>query len=87
MRIFDINDAKAQLSTLVDHAAHGDGFVIAVDGNPQVKVVAVDAPAAKEMKRIGFLLGEFSAPDNFDSISSAEIEQLFSGEPASTKLQ
>ena len=85
MRIFDINDAKAQLSTLVDHAAHGDGFVIAVDGNPQVNVVAVDAPAAREMKRIGFLLGEFSVPDDFNSIGSAEIERLFSAEPASTK--
>ena len=87
MRIFDINDAKVQLSTLVDQAAHGEGFIISVDGKPQVKVVAIDTPAAKEMKRIGFLLGEFLVPDDFDSISSAEIEQLFSGEPASTKLR
>lgn len=31
-------------------------------------------------KRIGFMVGQLSIPDDFDTMSSAEIEELFYGE-------
>jgi hypothetical protein len=44
-----------------------------------VKVVRVDAPAA--VKRIGFMEGEGTVPDDFDTMDEEEIERLFYGEP------
>ena len=71
----NIHEAKTQLSRLVDEAVKGKPFVIAKAGKPLVKVVALDAPAAP--KRIGFLEGEISVPDDFDSMGAAEIAALF----------
>lgn len=75
METVNIHEAKTQLSKLVDEAVKGKPFVIAKAGKPLVKVSALDAPAAP--KRIGFLEGEISVPDDFDSMGSAEIAALF----------
>ena len=77
MRIVDIAEAKANLSRLVTEAAAGEPFIIAVDGKPLVKVVAVDAPATGTARRLGFMEGEVSIPDDFDRIGAAEIEAAF----------
>ena len=77
MRIVDIEDAKAELARLVAEAAAGEPFIIAVDGKPLVKVVAADAPAAGTKRRLGFMEGEFSIPEDFDRIGAAEIEATF----------
>jgi prevent-host-death family protein len=75
METINIHEAKTQLSKLVDQAAKGKPFVIAKAGKPLVKVIALDAPVAP--KRIGFLEGEISVPEDFDSMGSAEIAALF----------
>lgn len=77
MSIVDIDQAKAQLMRLVAEAAEGAPFVIAVDGKPLVKVVAVDAPASGTKRRLGIMEGQFTIPENFDRIGAAEIEALF----------
>jgi prevent-host-death family protein len=78
MRTVNIHQAKTQLSRLVDEAANGDPFIIAKAGKPLVKVVALDAPAAGQRRRIGFLAGQIEVPDDFDEMGSEEIEHLFS---------
>lgn len=75
METVNIHEAKTQLSKLVDEAVKGKPFVIAKAGKPLVKVTALDTPAAP--KRIGFLEGEISVPDDFDRMGSAEIATLF----------
>lgn len=75
METINIHEAKTQLSKLVDEAVKGKPFVIAKAGKPLVKVTALDAPAAP--KRIGFLEGEISVPDDFDSMGAEEIAALF----------
>ena len=70
-----IDEAKTQLSKLVDRAVKGEAFVIAKAGKPLVKVVALDAPPAPQ--RLGFLAGEIAVPDDFDRMGEAEIEALF----------
>ena len=75
METINIHEAKTQLSKLVDGAVKGKPFVIAKAGKPLVKVMALDAPATP--KRIGFLEGEISVPDDFDSMGAAEIAALF----------
>ena len=44
-----------------------------------VKVVAVEAPEAGAMRRLGFLAGRVSVPEDFDRMGSDEIESLFEG--------
>jgi len=80
MRTINIHEAKTHLSRLVEQAARGESFVIAKAGKPMVKVMAIDAPDARAMKRVGFLAGEISVPDDFDQMGRDEIEQLFDGQ-------
>jgi prevent-host-death family protein len=77
MQTVNIHEAKTHLSRLVDRAAKGEPFVIAKAGKPLVKVVALDAPEAGQVKRLGFMAGQIAVPDDFDRMGSAEIEQLF----------
>lgn len=79
MRTVNIHEAKTHLSRLVEMAAKGEPFVIARAGRPLVKVPAIDSPAGSEVKRLGFLAGEISVPDDFDRMGEAEIERLFDG--------
>jgi len=81
MQTVNIHEAKTHLSRLVDQAANGEPFVIAKAGKPLVKVVALNAPEAGQGKRLGFLKGQIEVPDDFNSMGSKEIEQLFGDEP------
>ena len=78
MRTVNIHEAKTHLSRLVDAAAKGEPFIIAKAGKPLVKVVPIDAPAAP--RRLGFMEGEFTVPDDFDTMYQEEIEKMFYGE-------
>ncbi|MCR6671622.1 type II toxin-antitoxin system Phd/YefM family antitoxin [Devosia ginsengisoli] len=71
----NIHDAKTHLSRLVDQAAKGEPFIIAKAGKPLVKVVPLDQPAS--VKRLGFMSGQFSVPDDFDTLGQLEIEEMF----------
>jgi prevent-host-death family protein len=77
MQTFNIHEAKTQLSRLVDQAAKGEPFVIAKAGKPLVKVIALNAPDPSQVKRLGFMAGQITVPDDFDRMGDAEIEQLF----------
>jgi len=72
MRTVNIHEAKTHLSRLVDQAAKGEPFVIAKAGKPLVKVVALDAPAKAPIRRVGFLEGQYTIPDDFDRILIAQ---------------
>ena len=80
IRIVNIHEAKTHLSRLIEKAARGEAFVIAKAGKPLVKVTALDAPAAGQSRRLGFLAGQISVPDDFDQMGSVEIQDLFGGE-------
>jgi len=80
MDTVNIHEAKTQLSRLVDQAAKGKPFVIAKAGKPLVKVMPLDTPTGKQVRRLGFLAGQFSIPDDFDEMGSAEIERMFGGD-------
>jgi prevent-host-death family protein len=77
MQTVNIHDAKTHLSRLVDQAAKGESFVIAKAGKPLVKVIALNAPEGEQVKRLGFLAGQISVPDDFDHMGATEMEQLF----------
>jgi prevent-host-death family protein len=77
MQTVNIHNAKTHLSRLVDQAAKGEPFIIAKAGKPLVKVVPIDQPTSTQMRRVGFMGGQFSVPDDFDRMGGEEIEQLF----------
>lgn len=79
MKTINIHAAKTQLSKLVDEASNGEPFVIAKAGKPMVKVTPLEAPTGKKVKRLGFMAGQISVPDDFDRMGEADIERMFSG--------
>lgn len=78
MIIVNIDEAKTQLSKLVDNAVKGEPFVIAKAGKPLVKVAALDTPATPQ--RLGFLAGEIGVPDDFNSMGASQIAALYGAE-------
>jgi prevent-host-death family protein len=80
MKTINIHEAKTHLSRLVDEASKGKPFIIAKAGKPMVKVVAIDAPTGRQLRRLGFLKGQFLIPDDFYQMGRGEIEKLFTGE-------
>ena len=79
MNIVNIHEAKTHLSKLVEQAAQGESFIIAKAGKPMVKVIALNAPTGKKIRRRGFLAGQIKVPGNFDTMFQQEIEDLFYG--------
>jgi prevent-host-death family protein len=77
MRIIDIDDAKANLLGLVNSAHAGKSFVIAENGKPLVVVISYAEVELSSKRRIGFMEGDISVPDDFDSLGTPEIEDLF----------
>lgn len=80
MQTVNIHEAKTHLSRLIEKAAKGEPFIIAKSGRPMVKVVPIEAPVAGETRRLGFMAGQFSVPDDFDRMGGEHIEGLFGGD-------
>jgi prevent-host-death family protein len=76
MKTINIREAKIHLSRLVEAAAKGDSFIIEVAGEPKVKVTAIECAVDGRARRLGFMSGQLSVPDDFDSMGRAEIESL-----------
>jgi prevent-host-death family protein len=79
MQTVNIHEAKTHLSKLIEKAVNGEPFIIAKAGKPMVRVVAIDAPEPKKMRRIGFGDGKSKIPDDFDTMCNKEIEEMFYG--------
>ncbi len=77
METVNIHEAKTHLSRLVEKAAKGESFIIAKAGKPMVKVVPLEDENPK--RRMGFLKGQISVPEDFDTMMSEEIEEMFYG--------
>jgi prevent-host-death family protein len=83
MRTINIHQAKTHLSRLVEEVVAGDPFVIAKAGKPMVQVTRLEAPLAQEKRRLGFMEGMYTIPDDFEEIDKQldkEIEKLMLGE-------
>jgi prevent-host-death family protein len=77
MTTVNMHEAKTHLSRLVEMAARGEPVIIARAGKPLVRLVPVD-PAPKR-RRIGFMEGEFTVPDDFNTMGQEEIEKAIYG--------
>jgi prevent-host-death family protein len=79
MKMVNIHAAKTHLSRLVDEASKGEPFIIAKAGKPVVKVTPLDAPTGRKVRRLGFMSGQISVPDDFDQMGRKQIEKMFNG--------
>lgn len=82
-RIVNIHEAKTHLSRLVDEAEQGKPFVIAKAGKPKVKVVRLDEGDDVLKRRVGFMKGMYTVPDDFEKTNKEldrQIEKLFYGQ-------
>ena len=79
MESVNMHEAKTRLSQLVARAAKGEAFIIAKAGKPVARVMAYDSPEQSQQKRIGFMAGEFTVPEDFDRMGQDEIVEMFGG--------
>ena len=79
MKTVNIHEAKTQLSKLVEEASEGEAFVIAKAGKPLVKVTALTSPTGSQVRRLGFMAGQISVPEDFDRMGGEDIEEVFGG--------
>jgi prevent-host-death family protein len=79
MQTVNIHEAKTNLSKLIAKAVKGESFIIAKAGKPMVRVVAIDAPEPKPVRRLGFMKGQLKIPKDFDTMCAKEIEEMFYG--------
>jgi len=80
MKTVNIHQAKTQLSKLIEEASKGESFIIAKAGKPVVRVTALSAPTDAQVRRLGFMAGQISVPDDFDRMGQEEIERIFGEE-------
>jgi prevent-host-death family protein len=71
----NIQEAKTNLSRLMQRAASGEPVIITKAGKPLVKLVPLDQP--QDVKRLGFMAGQFAIPADFDWMGQDEIEAMF----------
>ena len=75
MQTFNVHDAKAHFSRLVDHAEAGEEIVIAKAGRPVAKLVPLMPPHERPKRRLGALARVAIIPADFD----APLPDVFEG--------
>ena len=79
-KVFNLSEAKDQLSSLVDRAAKGEEIVIAKHGKPLAKLVPVPAAKKGPRKPSGLLKIKWISPD-FDDPLPPELLRQFGYDP------
>ena len=77
MRTVNMHEAKTHFSRLLEAAAAGEEVVIAKAGRPVAKLTPLEAPKPDVSRRFGFMKGEFTVPDDFDTMFADEVAEMF----------
>ncbi len=75
--VFNIHDAKTNLSRIVDDVAAGAEVIIAKAGKPMARLVPIEAPVRS--KKLGLLKGKIKVADDFNAPLDDETLGLFEG--------
>ncbi len=76
MRVFNVHDAKTNLSRLLERVAQGEEIIIAKSGRPVAKLVRL----AVEPRKPGRLKGRIRMRADFDEPLPDEVMAAFRGE-------
>jgi prevent-host-death family protein len=79
-KVFNLYEAKNQLSSLVERAASGEEIIIAKHGRPRAKLVPLPAVKKGPRKQLD-LLGLTYMADDFDAPLPAELLKQFGYDP------
>jgi prevent-host-death family protein len=79
METVNIHYAKTHLSRLLERVTQGEEITIAKAGKPIAMLSSINEEAPQKAKVIGFMAGEFSVPDDFDTMGAEEIALMFEG--------
>jgi prevent-host-death family protein len=79
-KVFNLYEAKNQLSSLVDRAASGEEIVIAKHGRPMAKLVPVPAVPEGKRKPSGLMKIKYISPD-FDDPLPPDLLKQFGYDP------
>jgi prevent-host-death family protein len=77
MRTIDIHEAKANLFNLIEQAARGQSFLIAISGTPRVMVLPLESREAGHLRRVGLLERCWVVAEEVDPRGEANMERLF----------
>jgi prevent-host-death family protein len=77
MLTINVNEARERLLELIRQAQNGDGFIIADDGKPLVKVLPYEEP--KKSRRLDIMRGKCNVPDDIKAVGRDEIIAMFEG--------
>jgi prevent-host-death family protein len=77
MKTVDIQDAKTQLSRLIERVQAGEEIVIAKAGRPVARLVPLEV--ARKLVKIGGLKPPTPFPADFNTMFEEEIAALFAG--------
>lgn len=77
MQTYSLQEAKTDLSSLVDRCTKGETIMIAIDGKPLVKLVSLAETEQHRPQRLGFLAGQINVPDDFDRMETDVISDMF----------
>jgi prevent-host-death family protein len=75
--VFNIHEAKTNLSRIVDDVAAGAVVIIAKAGKPMARLVPFDAPV--KVKKLGLLKGKIKVPEDFNAPLDEETLARFEG--------
>ena len=75
--VFNIHDAKTNLSRIVDDVAAGAEVIIAKAGKPMARLVPIDLSV--KSKKLGLLKGKIKVADDFNAPLDDETLALFEG--------
>jgi prevent-host-death family protein len=75
----NVHEAKTHLSKLIEGVLKGESYVIAKAGKPVARLVPLESEPVAACNRLGFLEGQFTVPDDFDTMGAEEIRRLFEG--------
>lgn len=73
----NVHEAKTHLSRLLERVEAGETVIIARAGAPVARLVSMRR--AERPPRLGFLVGAYTVPDDFDRMAEADIAEAFEG--------
>jgi prevent-host-death family protein len=79
--VYNIHEAKTNLSRLVERMQNGETIIVAKAGRPMAQLVPF-APPKEQTRRHSFMKGEFQVPEDFNTMFQEEIIAEFLGSAA-----
>ena len=84
MTTVNLEQAQSDLKTLLEQAARGEPFLVSREGGSWFKVKVELQPTGDTKidisKRFGFLRGQGTVPDDFNTMGASEIDDMFEAE-------